>query len=165
MKSQRVLASDFWIQRNHSSCNTPYYAHAGTLRMLCSSDLGRHTMQSRGHLHAPILASEELLPLGTDGLYLTLSAAAVSPANAISCSSAWGERHPSVANSIWRRHIKVSSPSFLTSCLLPSIRCLLHRTKCVSVCVCLEAVGIEILCSLVDLFYVISRCWSNLFII
>lgn len=94
----------------------PYYAQIDALRMLRNSNLSRHTTQICVHLDAPVCASEAGLLLKTDGLSLTLSAAAVSPANAISCSIAWGERHPSVANGIWWRHIKVSSlqiPAFL----------------------------------------------------
>ncbi len=118
------------------TCNYPYYTHTDALWMSCN--LGRNTARICVHLDAPIPASEAGLLLRTDGLSLTLSAAAVSPANAISCSSAWGERHPSVANSIWWRHIKVSSLSS-PACLFyeqPSIRCSLHRTKCVCVWMC-----------------------------
>lgn len=88
--------------------NYPYSAQIDALKMLCNSNAGRHIAQICVYLEAPICASKAGLLLRTDGLSLTLSAAAVSPANAISCSSAWGERHPSVGNSIWWRHIKVS---------------------------------------------------------
>lgn len=120
------------------TCDYPYYAHTDALRMSCN--LGRHTTQICVHLDAPIPASEAGLLLQTDGLSLTLSTVAVSPANAISCSSAWGERHPSVANSIWWRHIKVSSLSY-PACLFYEWFCsqasdahFIGQSVCVWVC-------------------------------
>lgn len=71
----------------------PYHASTDALRMLCNSNLGRHITRICTHLDASVCPREAGLLLRTDGLSLTLSTVAVSPTNAISCSSAWGERH------------------------------------------------------------------------
>lgn len=105
--------------------------------------------------------------LRTDGLSLTLSATAMSPANAISCSSAWGERHPSEANSIW--HIKVSSLSSLPFlfhewfCSQASDAHFTGQSVCLYRSVCRGAVStqFEIVCCLFDPFDVISKLCSN----
>lgn len=140
-----VFVQDF--HNNHPSrqmiaCDYPYYAHTDASKMLCNSNLDSHIMQICLHLDAPFLASEAGLLLRTDGLSLTLSAAVVSPANAISCSSAWGEQHPSVANSIWWRHIKVSSLSSLLSCSVSSSAAkhqMLTSQDKMCMCVCVRA--------------------------
>lgn len=136
-----LLPSRFWwdhFHNDHSSRQMITHATTCTYRMLCCTNSGRH----HAGMCTVVCPLEAGLLLRTDGLSLTLSTVAVSPTNAISCSSAWGERHPSVANSIWWRHIKVSSlflfPSILWTLLQPSIRCSLHRMLgvCLSVCAC-----------------------------
>ncbi len=141
------------------------YTHRDALRTACGSNLP--STQVCVHLDGHIPAGEAGLLLWTDGLSLTLSVAAVSPADAISCYSAWGERHPSVANSIWWSHIKVSfSLSLLSSSVRGSAAKHQMLTSQDKVCVfgvCAEGpVGaqFEILCFMLYLFLFSKLCSS-----
>lgn len=73
-------------------------------------------------------------------------------------------RHPSVANSIWWRHIKPSSLflslPFLFHALVPepSIRCWLHRTKSKCACASRGAVGTQSCASRLIYFMFSKRC-------